>query len=161
MSPTFRNLLLTTSLAAVALGAVQFLAALPYLPEYTLAILTGGASPAPAGERVVPLDHLTDADYAATVAGAAAFLMPSHFEGYGLPAVEALRLGTRTVISPDPALFEATEALAVRMTSWTPGALVRAVREAVRLHPPAMPAGKTWAEATHDLYERIHGDRHD
>jgi hypothetical protein len=30
MSPTFRNLLLTTSLAAVALGAVQFLAALPY-----------------------------------------------------------------------------------------------------------------------------------
>jgi hypothetical protein len=30
MSPTFRKLLLTTSLAAVVLGAVQVLAALPY-----------------------------------------------------------------------------------------------------------------------------------
>ena len=30
MSPTVRNILLTTSLAAVLLGAVQLLAALPY-----------------------------------------------------------------------------------------------------------------------------------
>jgi len=30
MSPTFRKLLLTASLAAVVLGAVQILAALPY-----------------------------------------------------------------------------------------------------------------------------------
>jgi glycosyltransferase involved in cell wall biosynthesis len=139
-------------------GVDLALEALPELPWYTLAILMGGRRErAEPQDRVVRLDQLTDADYVATVAGAAVFLMPSHFEGYGLPAVEALRLGTRTVISPDAALHEATEGRAARMANWTAGALVRAVREAEGGGAPAVPAGRTWAEATQDLYGRLYG----
>ncbi|RQW84855.1 glycosyltransferase, partial [Micromonospora globispora] len=145
-------------------GVELALDALPELPGIVLAVLTGGrrvdryeAAVRRAGtaERVLFLDHLPEPQYVATVAGAAAFLMPSHFEGYGLPAAEALRLGTPTVISPDPALHEATDGRAVRMTSWTPEALVRAVGEA--LARPAAPGwhGRSWRTATAHLVDLL------
>jgi glycosyltransferase involved in cell wall biosynthesis len=137
--------------------------ALADLPGYTLVVLTGGqrvdsftaaAAGSPASDRILFLDRLSDAEYAATVAGAAAFLMPSHFEGYGLPAAEALRLGTPTVISPDPALHEATGGAAIRMDAWTADALARAV--AGIGSPPAAMAGagpgRSWREATGHLF---------
>ena len=133
------------------------------LPSYELVVLTGGqpaaefrrvAAASPAAARVHFLDRLSDAEYAATVAGAAAFLMPSHFEGFGLPAAEALRLGTPTVISPDPALLEATGGAAVRMDSWTGDALVRALKQIENGHlRPATeaPGGRSWQAATEHL----------
>ncbi|GGL19543.1 glycosyltransferase [Mangrovihabitans endophyticus] len=126
-------------------------------PGHTLAVLGGGARPAAGGSgRVIVLDRLDEAAYAAAVAGAAAFVMPSHFEGYGLPAAEALRLGTPTVISPDPALREATGGAAVCMESWTAGALTAALREALARPRPARPvATRSWREATLDLVERV------
>ena len=134
-------------------------------PEYVLAVLTGGqpveqfealAARCGAPERVVFVPRLSDADYAATVAGAAAFLMPSHFEGYGLPAAEALRLGTPTIISPDPALHEATGAAAIRMESWTAEALRDALAEIGR--PAGAPvAGRSWREATGELFDLLTG----
>ncbi|MCO1597948.1 glycosyltransferase [Micromonospora sp. RHAY321] len=142
--------------------------ALAELPGLVLAVLTGGqriarfadaVAASPAADRVLLLDRLSDADYAATVAGAAAFLMPSHFEGYGLPAAEALRLGTPTVISPDPALLEATDGRAVRMTTWTAPALVRAVSEAVGgPRPQAGAAGRSWRDATTHLADLLATD---
>jgi glycosyltransferase involved in cell wall biosynthesis len=129
--------------------------------DYTLAVLTGGAPVvefrrrAAGCDRIVFLDRLADDQYAATIAGAAAFLMPSHFEGYGLPATEALRLGTPTVISPDPALAEATAGAAVRMESWTPEALHRAIERATQSPVPAFDAGRSWRAATADLAGRI------
>ncbi|TDC76035.1 glycosyltransferase [Micromonospora sp. KC606] len=135
--------------------------ALPELPGHTLAVLTGGqrvdrfahhAAGSGAADRVLFLDRLTDAGYAAALGSAAAFLMPSHFEGYGLPAAEAVRLGTPTVVSPDPALHEATDGRAVRMTSWTPQALAAAVRLAVTSpRPPEGHGGRSWRAATAHL----------
>lgn len=143
-------------------GVELAIEALAELPAYTLAVLTGGnriarfaaaAAASPAAGRIVFLDRLTEAEYAATIAHAAGFLMPSHFEGYGLPAAEALRLGTPTVISPDPALHEATGGAAVRMVSWTAAALAAAVGELSR--PTAATAGRSWRSATADLVERL------
>jgi len=39
-------------------------------------------------------------------AGAVALLYPSHYEGFGLPILEAMQCGTPVIISPDPALME-------------------------------------------------------
>jgi glycosyltransferase involved in cell wall biosynthesis len=143
-------------------GVELAIEALPELPGYSLAVLTGGnpierftaaAARSAAADRILFLERLTEAEYAATLAHAAAFLMPSHFEGYGLPAAEALRLGTPTVISPDPALHEATAGAAVRMASWSASALVEALREPLAPGPAA--AGRSWRTATAELVERL------
>jgi len=143
-------------------GVELAIEAMARLPQYVLAVLTGGnridrfaaaAADSPAADRIVFLDRLTEPEYSATLARAVAFLMPSHFEGYGLPAAEALRLGTPTVISPDPALHEATGGAAARMTSWTATALVEALREPRR--PTAATAGRSWRAATTELVERL------
>jgi hypothetical protein len=60
-------------------------------------------------------------------------------------------LGTPTVISPDPALHEATGCAAIRMESWTAAALTRALRRIDRSAPPGAVAGRSWAVATQDL----------
>jgi glycosyltransferase involved in cell wall biosynthesis len=147
-------------------GVELAIEALADCPGYTLVIVTGGqridaferaAASSGAPERIVFLDRLSDADYRATVGGAAAFLMPSHFEGFGLPAVEALRLGVPTVISPDPALFEATGGAAIRMTSWSGSALAQALGQIDHRPRPAAGPGRTWQEATEHLYALVVG----
>jgi glycosyltransferase involved in cell wall biosynthesis len=146
-------------------GVELALEALFAMPDYVLAVLTGGrrtpelealVSRSAASNRVLLLDRLSDADYCAAVAGAAAFLMPSHFEGFGLPAAEALGLGTPTIISPDPALHEATQGRAVRMVTWSGEALIRAIRDSERAARPAGGVGRTWRQATADLFEVLH-----
>jgi glycosyltransferase involved in cell wall biosynthesis len=132
--------------------------------RYALVVLTGGqrvagfthaAAASPAADRILFLDRLSDADYAAVLAGAAAFLMPSHFEGYGLPAVEALRLGIPTVVSPDPALVEATGGAAIRMDSWTGAALARALSRIDQPRDGVAPV-RSWREATAQLCALLH-----
>lgn len=141
-------------------GVELAIEAMEGLPDRVLVVLTGGqpvapfraaGASSPAADRILFLDRLTDTEYAATLAGAAAFLMPSHFEGYGLPAVEALRLGTPTIISPDPALHEATGGAAIRMTTWTARALRDAVRTLGDVSRPAVRPGRSWREATEHL----------
>ncbi|WP_305782738.1 glycosyltransferase [Symbioplanes lichenis] len=133
-------------------GVELALEAIRAFPQYSLVVLTGDSQRYPDQDRVVQLGRLDDATYAATVAGARAFLMPSHFEGFGLPAAEALALGVPTIISPDPALHEATAGAATRMRSWTAEALVEALHS---LDAPPRRGVRTWKEATDELVERL------
>ena len=56
--------------------------------------------------HVVEIDSCNDDDLATWIAGARALLMPSFVEGFGLPVVEALRLGTPVIASDLPVYRE-------------------------------------------------------
>ena len=56
--------------------------------------------------RVRALGHIADPDLAVVLDRAAVFAMPSRAEGFGLPLVEAMSLGTPVVHSDDAALVE-------------------------------------------------------
>jgi alpha-1,3-rhamnosyl/mannosyltransferase len=56
--------------------------------------------------RVLALEGADDDDLAAVLAGAAALCLPSHAEGFGLPALEAMASGTPVVVSDRGALPE-------------------------------------------------------
>jgi len=69
-------------------------------PADVLASLTRRLSRLGLASRVRFAGHVNDADLAALYAGAAAFLFPSLYEGYGLPLLEAMASGT-PVLSGD------------------------------------------------------------
>jgi len=64
-------------------------------------------------------------------ASASLLVFPSDFEGFGLPAVEAMALGIPVVVSPDPALIEVTAGHAEVMSGWDAPALADAVARAL------------------------------
>jgi len=53
--------------------------------------------PGPIGAHVLELNHVADDELARWLAGARALLMPSFAEGFGLPVIEALQLGTPVI----------------------------------------------------------------
>ncbi|HUE08876.1 MAG TPA: glycosyltransferase [Acidimicrobiales bacterium] len=84
-------------------------------------------------------------------------VFPSDFEGFGLPAVEALRLGIPLVITPEPALLEVTAGHATVVDGQGPSALARAVAAARRTTPEAITAARehaapfTWTHFAADV----------
>ncbi len=59
---------------------------------------------------------------------AAAFLFPSFYEGFGLPAIEAMQCGAPVITSRDPALVEVTGGAALHADASDVGAWIAAMR---------------------------------
>jgi glycosyltransferase involved in cell wall biosynthesis len=76
------------------------------------------------------LGYLPDADLPALYAGAAAFAMPSLYEGFGLPCVEAMAAGTPVVAADRAALPEACGGAALLADPDDPAAFSAALRRA-------------------------------
>ena len=93
-------------------------------------------------ERVELMPWLDEADFARCFTGAALVVFPSDFEGFGLPAVEALRLRIPLVVSNDPALREVTGGHAAVVRDVQPESLVTAIREALARTPEELAAGR-------------------
>lgn len=98
-------------------------------------------------EVVTPLPWLDNDEFHARFASAGLIVFPSDFEGFGLPAVEAMRLGIPLVISDDEALIEVTGANATVVAEMGPVSLADAVSAA-------------WATPSEDLERaRSYADR--
>jgi glycosyltransferase involved in cell wall biosynthesis len=104
------------------------------------------------------LGYVPDADLPALYAGAATFAMPSVYEGFGLPCVEAMAAGTPVVASDRAALPEACGGAALLADPDDPEAFAAAISEAAgsarrRLTEAgrAHAAGLTWERSAEQV----------
>jgi glycosyltransferase involved in cell wall biosynthesis len=95
---------------------------------------------------VTPLAWLDNEEFHARFASAGLIVFPSDFEGFGLPAVEAMRLGIPVVISADEALMEVTGGNATVVAEPGPAALADAVTTAWATPPEALERARTYAD---------------
>ena len=77
--------------------------------------------------RLVFHDGATDAEYADVLAGATALVTASKAEGFGIPLVEAMRLGTPVVVSDIPIFREIGGDAALYFPPDDPAALAQAI----------------------------------
>jgi glycosyltransferase involved in cell wall biosynthesis len=98
-------------------------------------------------DRIRLSEYLPQPEFEATMAAARMLVFPSDFEGFGLPVLEAMRLGLPVVVGPDPAVLEVAGGHATVMDEWTAPALAAAVSRALSEGPADRDAARRHAEA--------------
>jgi glycosyltransferase involved in cell wall biosynthesis len=83
----------------------------------------------PETERVCYLGYVEDETLAGLYANATLFVLPSHDEGFGLPALEAMACAAPVLVSDAGALPEVIGEAGMTFCRSTPGALSAALRE--------------------------------
>jgi glycosyltransferase involved in cell wall biosynthesis len=108
---------------------------------------------------------VAESELAALYSGAIALVYPSHYEGFGLPVLEAMQCGTPVIISEDPALIETAGDAGMRADK--AGGFAQAMqalldspelRAEMRSRSLARAAQFTWertACATHEVYRSM------
>jgi glycosyltransferase involved in cell wall biosynthesis len=139
------------------------------VPELPPLVVTG-PGPRRVDGRVLRTGYLRDRDLRSVVAGAAAVVLPSRDEGFGLPVLEALACNVPVVCSDVPALREVAGGQATLVPYGDVPALAAALAAALEDPPPpavlaarrAHAAGFTWrrcAQATVAAYRRAAAHR--
>jgi glycosyltransferase involved in cell wall biosynthesis len=128
--------------------------------QYTLAELKLEA-------RVRILENVPEAELPALYSGAGVFVLPSHYEGFGLPVLEAMGCGVPVVIADRPALAEVAGEAALRVNPHDAESIADALTRALsdsRLRADLIARGtdrarafpwENTAQQTLALYERI------
>ena len=115
-------------------------------------------------ERVVRLDYVDPTDLPALYGAAEAFCFPSLYEGFGLPALEAMATGVPTVVANRGALPEVVGGAAILVDPTDPAAigaaLVRvltdaAERERLVAAGPPRAAGFSWDRASAETFRLL------
>lgn len=115
----------------------------------------------PSGARL--LGRVSDADLAVLLSRATALVVPSYDEGFGLPLLEGMSLGTPVLTSDAPALLEVAggAALAVPLAELREGlrqiTTDEALRQRLREAGPRRASSYSWESAAETLW-RAYGD---
>lgn len=118
-------------------------ALLPDAPPLVLVGAPGWGEQADLSRCITP-GFLDPARLRSVVAGAAALVLPSRDEGFGLPVLEALAAGTPVVASDLPALREAGRDHVAYAAPGSPEAFAEAIRRTL-VAPPDPAAGRGYA----------------
>lgn len=135
-------------------------------------VVAGGSDPrvygdarlATEGGRLMHLGYVSDAELTSLYRGAACFVYPSRYEGFGLPPVEALALGCPVIASRLPSIEEACGDAVLYVSPDDPrelaGLLERvtsddALRTSMRAKGHARTAQLTWRATAVKLLEEI------
>lgn len=100
--------------------------------------------------HVRELGYVPEPDLPHLYSGAEAFVMPSTYEGYGMPAAEARACGTRVVVTDIPELREAAGEAATFVQPTVEG-LTRGIEQSLRLPRPAATRSQSWEESARAL----------
>ena len=125
------------------------------------------------GAAVLHLDTVDDVTLARLYAHCRAFVFPSHYEGFGLPPVEAQASGAIIVSTQAGAWRETIGPAAITTPVADDHSLSQAVLQALRLSPTErqrrIALGQAWsqqfswertASATHAVYQRVYQRRY-
>ncbi len=114
-------------------------------------VLAGGAGwgdqPGLDAPGITLLGYVPDEEVPRLYRGAAVFVYPSLFEGFGMPVVEAMACGVPVVASSHPSLDEAAGDAAVRVDPEDPEAIAEGIRTAIADRERLVAAGLAHAAA--------------
>ncbi|MEK7092232.1 MAG: glycosyltransferase family 1 protein, partial [Patescibacteria group bacterium] len=86
----------------------------------------------PLRDKVVFTDFIPDDDVPLLMAGALVFVLPSFWEGFGIPVVEAMAVGTPVVVSTVGSLPEVVGDAGILVNPDDPGDIARGIKEALK-----------------------------
>ncbi len=121
-------------------------------PPDVLAALTARLATLGIASRVRFAGHVSDTDLPALYAGAAAYLFPSLYEGYGLPMLEAMASGTPVLASDRGSCLEVAAGHAEIVDPLDIDAMVAGIAATLGMSPERRAAAlaharaRTWAE---------------